>query len=291
MLRLIDAWWHDSQWVDSVSLQCCVRSGHILPPYPNPQPQLHDKINKGISCHLLRNARFIGGEPPSAEIVFGQSSNWVNQFVQTPRRVNSSAFSLVTGWRKTQRARRRARQLGKKKTKQDDKHDHVSGQTVREPRFTNSHTSRGKKTAAGTVDWKQTEVHTVHQPQAEQPSEKKKCIFTPTHSTAGSRQRCSIARACARAAGVPFPLAGGCRVSAAVWKMNMSLCEESKHAASEPRRREIFPAHLLRRVDTEGYSLYCGAGLARHTGGLVGFCRAYWAYQQQQRHSELCVIL
>lgn len=31
------------------------------------------------------------------------------------------------------------------------------------------------------------------------------------------------------------------------------------------------PAHLLRRVDTEGYPLYWRAGLGRHTGGSGGF--------------------
>lgn len=46
MLRLIDAWWHDSQWVDSVSLQCCVWSGNILPPYPNPQPHSKTRLIK-----------------------------------------------------------------------------------------------------------------------------------------------------------------------------------------------------------------------------------------------------
>lgn len=238
MLWLIDAWWHDSQWVDSVSLQCCVWSGNILPPYPNPRPHSKTRLIKvfrvtcwempGLSAvNLLLQKLFSGSRQTERINSCRRPAGW------TPA---PSRWWLDGG--KTQRAQRRAHGSlvkKKKKTKQDDKHDHVSGQTVRgEPWFTNSHTSRGEKTAAGTVDWKQTEVHTVHQPQAEQPSEKKNSIFTPTHCTAGSRQRCSIARTCARGRRTYRSLSRGCRVSAAVWKMNMSPCEESKHAASEP---------------------------------------------------------
>lgn len=168
---------------------------------------------------MLGNARFIGGEPPSAEIVFGQSPNGVNQFVQTPRRVNSSAFSLVTGWRKNATgAASCTRQLGKKKKKRSRTTNTTTLAAKRYesldlPTVTRLGVKRRRRGLL--TENKQRCTQSIsRKPNSRQ---KKKIAFLHPHIVPPVPVSGVQSHVRARAAGVPtVSLSRGCRVSAAV---------------------------------------------------------------------------
>lgn len=255
----MDAWLTDSQRVDPVSLH----SGNILSLHPNPQPHSKTRLIKVFDVTCWEIPGYRPWTSACWNCFRAKSSNWVNQLVQTSRRVNSCTF-FNGGWAsKTQRAQCCAQQLGKKKKKQDVKHENILPPNgARALIYQRGTGLEVKRRRWGTVDWKQTKG--AHSPSAGSWTVKKKKKKIHAHTFHPWFPSATFNRTCVRArTGVPSPLAG----------LQSSRVKNEHVTVQRIKTRQIFLFFLPRpspRGSIQRVTHYIGGRGPRSSLGRVG---------------------